>query len=122
MLLTIQRKEQGWESWRERLMSAAAEGPLLICPVVFAECSLGYASAEEAVMEFESIGLYYDPIQPRSAFLAGKIFLRYRNEGGVRETLLPDFLIAAHATLQADRLAAVDRGYLRRYFSELQLL
>lgn len=36
--------------------------------------------------------------------------------------LIPDFLIAAHAQIDCDRLAAADRGYLRRYFPELSLL
>ncbi len=54
--------------------------------------------------------------------LAGKIFRDYRKEGGPRTTILPDFLVAAHAAIQADSLATEDRGYLRAYFPAIQLL
>jgi len=33
--------------------------------------------------------------------------------------LIPDFLIAAHAQVDCDRLAAADRGYLRRYLPKV---
>ena len=39
-----------------------------------------------------------------------------------REHLVPDFLIGAHAQRQADQIAAIDRGYLRRYFPRLRIL
>lgn len=54
--------------------------------------------------------------------LAGKIFRQYRRDGGPREHLVPDFLIGAHARRQADRIAAIDRGYLRRYFPGLKVV
>lgn len=38
------------------------------------------------------------------------------------DRLIPDFLIAAHAQIDCDRLAAADRGYLRRYFPDLPVL
>ncbi|MGK0188260.1 MAG: hypothetical protein ACI9R3_004052 [Verrucomicrobiales bacterium] len=37
------------------------------------------------------------------------------------EHLVPDFIIAAHAQIQADRLAAIDRGYLREGFPNSNL-
>lgn len=122
VVILLQRREPGWEIWREALTRAATEGPLLISPVVFAECSTGFPNAEIALRQFESIQVHYDPISPKSAYLAGETFLRYRRDGGPRLHLIPDFLIAAHATVQAERLAAIDRGYLRSYFPGLTLL
>ena len=121
-LLLLLRRQPGWEAWRDLLAEAAAEGRLLISPVVFAECAPGYPSAEVACERFDAIQLHYDPITPEAAYLAGRTFLEYRHEGGPRETLIPDFLIAAHAAVQADRLAATDRGYLRRYFPRIPLV
>jgi predicted nucleic acid-binding protein len=122
VLLLILRKQKGWETWRGLLSRAAEEGLLLLCPVVFAECSVGFASAAEAKGRFDSLGMSYDPFSPESAWLAGQTFLKYRDRQGPREQLLPDFLVAAHAFVQADRLAALDRGYLRSYFPDLSIL
>jgi len=122
VLLCILRRQPGWESWRATLSRAAEEGSLALCPVVFAECANGFAGFAEALAKFDSLGIAYDPIDPAAAYLAGQTFLRYRREGGPRQHLIPDFLIAAHASVQADRLAAIDRGYLRTYFPALTLL
>jgi predicted nucleic acid-binding protein len=74
-------------------------------------------------MEFlGQLAISYDPISPEAAYLAGQTFKNYRKAGGPRDHLVPDFLIAAHAQIQANRLAAVDRGYLRTWFPELELL
>lgn len=122
VLLCILRRQTGWEEWQATLTRAAEEGGLVLCPVVFAECSMGFSEVKEARIQFDSLCIVYDAFSPESAFLAGQIFLRYRREGGPRQHLIPDFLIAAHASTQADRLAAIDRGYLRTYFQALPLL
>jgi predicted nucleic acid-binding protein len=122
VLLLILRCQAGYERWRSTLSRAAEEGTLVICPVVFAECSVGFSSAGEASAKFDALGILYDAFSPESSWMAGQTFLKYRKQQGPREHLLPDFLIAAHASVQADRLAALDRGYLRRYFPDLQRL
>jgi predicted nucleic acid-binding protein len=122
VILAIWGKEPGFERWERALKLAAEEGELCICPVVFAELSPGVDSAPALMDALCSLAISYDEINPDSARLAGLIHLRYRQEGGPREHLIPDFLIAAHAQEQCARLAAIDRGYLRRYFPNLTLV
>ena len=103
-------------------MSAASEGPLVISPVAFAELAPSALDVLELRETLNLMQISFDPISEEAAFLAGSMFRRYRQAGGPRQHLVPDFLIAAHAQVQAGRLAAIDRGYLRQWFPGLTLL
>jgi predicted nucleic acid-binding protein len=122
VLLLLVRKQSGWEAWRDCLNAAASEGQLLISPIAFAEFSIAYPDVEAAQADLDLLHIFYDPNMPATAYLAGQTFLSYRRNGGPRQNLIPDFLIAAHASVQAERLAALDRGCLRSYFPSLVIL
>jgi predicted nucleic acid-binding protein len=122
VLWAIIKKEVGHEQWLAALIRAASDGPLIISPIAFAELAPSTTDAA-ALNEFlNQLAISYDPITPTAAHLAGLTFKRYRQAGGPRMHLVPDFVIAAHAQLQANRLAAIDRGYLRQWFPDLRLL
>jgi predicted nucleic acid-binding protein len=55
------------------------------------------------------------------AYRAGSAFRRYRQRGGARTAILPDFIIAAHAEALGAILMTRDRG-LGSYFPDLTLL
>ena len=118
----IRKKESGYEGWQTLLEQAARSGQLCMCPVTFAEISPGHPNPAAVLRDLSLLATSYEEISPEAAFLAGEIHLRYRREGGPREHLIPDFLIAAHAQIQCSGLAAIDRGYLRRYFPRLKLI
>jgi predicted nucleic acid-binding protein len=54
-----------------------------------------------------------------AALAASDAWKAYRRRGGRRERLIADFLIGAHAQLQAERLLTRDRGF---YFAKLSVL
>tara|TARA_B100000401_G_C52753790_1_gene694586 strand:- start:645 stop:1043 length:399 start_codon:yes stop_codon:yes gene_type:complete len=122
VLWSLIKRQPGFESWQQVLWRAGQDGELVVCPIVFAEISPAFTSATHTLQNLQKIGVRYEQLEPTSAYLAGEIHTAYRRAGGHRTHILPDFLIAAHARLQADRLAAVDRGYLRHYFPDLPVL
>jgi predicted nucleic acid-binding protein len=122
VLFAVIKGEADAPAWTSALVEAAAEGFLLISPIVYAELAAGFSDIALLDAELARLNILYSPIEQPAAFAAGQIFRTYRQAGGPRLHMIPDFLVAAHALHQADRLAAIDRGYLRAYFPTLRLL
>lgn len=122
VLLAIVKAEPDAHAWTNLLSRAQADGDLVACEVVAAELFAALMDREKFDLTFSGLGIVFSPTSLESAQLAGQLFRQYRNQGGPREHLVPDFLIGAHALRQANQIAAVDRGYLRRYFPGLKVL
>jgi predicted nucleic acid-binding protein len=123
VLLDIATNDPRWASWSLReLDSAAIRGPVLINAVVYAEFSIGYARIEEVEEVLSDAGLELKEIPPPALFLAGKVFQRYRAQGGSRTGVLPDFFIGAHAAVARLPLLTRDPRRYRTYFSGIMLI
>ena len=122
VIWAVLNNEDGSDEWVETLLDAASGGTLIISPVAFAEIAPANPSAESLLDFLDGLSICYDEIKPTTAHLAGETFKQYRKAGGPRQHLIPDFMIAAHAQVQADQLATIDRGYTRIWFPELRVL
>lgn len=122
VLIAIAKAESDARKWTNRLVEAQNEGDLVICDVVAAEYFAILMDQEKFHESLSRLGIVFKPTSLESAQLAGRLFREYRRQGGPREHLIPDFLVGAHAQIQANRIAAIDRGYLRSYFPRLKIL
>ena len=105
------------------IRTASLQGQLILCECVVAEIRPAFAEQQDLEAFLNDWGLLFVPSTLDSALLAGRMLARQLQRKGEKQgRIRADFLIGAHAQLQADRLVARDRGYLRDYFAELTIL
>jgi predicted nucleic acid-binding protein len=104
------------------LEDAAAEGSLVVCDLVYAELCVHFPARQECDRFLESNEIRVEALDRDAHFLAGRIWRKYRQQGGPRSRILSDFLIGAHAQVQTNRLVSRDRGFYRKLFPSLAVL
>ena len=122
-LLAIFKDEPGAERYLDLIHQSLGQGAVVACEIVVAEVGALFETPAAFKAVLDRLGVIMQPVSFESACEAGRIFRAYRQAGGRRDHLIPDFIIGAHALRQASaRLIGADRGFFRTYFSSLHVL
>ena len=123
VLLDLVTDDLDWAEWSiEQLEAASLNGPLLINDVVYAELSVRYSRIEDLDAFLAAAAIEIAALPRPALFLAGKVFTRYRQSGGSRTGVRPDFFIGAHSAVSNLPLLTRDVGRYHTYFPSLTLV
>lgn len=112
-----------WFEWSASTLERLDQNnTMVINPIIYAECSVGFARIEEVETLFETLGFAMKPIPREALFLAGKAFLQYKKSKGEKGSVLPDFFIGAHAAVSGYSLMSRDKGRFSTYFPSVELI
>jgi len=121
--------EASTPSIRSELRTARSLGSLVICAPVYAELAAHPLEPERFMDRFFSDTgitvefLLDEDTWRRAAFAFAAHARRRRRSGGTSpKRVLPDFIIASHAFLRADRLFTLDPSRYQQDFPDLRLV
>jgi predicted nucleic acid-binding protein len=123
VLLDVLEDDPEWAAWSQAKLDAAiATDTLAINPIIYSELSIAFARIEELEAVIADASLNVEPIPREALFLAGKVFLRYRRARGIKQSVLPDFYVGAHAAIAHCPILTRDVARYRTYFPTVPLI
>ena len=122
VLLDIYKADAIWMPWSVKQLRSAKPGQLAINMVVYAELS-AYPTEHKLLDKFlATLSIQVLDLTRPAALLAGKAFRHYRQSGGTKTGVLPDFFIGAHAEAEKFKLLTRDAGRYKTYFPKIKLI
>jgi predicted nucleic acid-binding protein len=123
VLIDVLENDVKWAAWSQgKLDAVSATDTLVINAVIYSELSIAFERIEELEAVITEVSLAVEPIPREALFLAGKVFLNYRRSRGVKQSVLPDFYIGAHAAVMQWPILTRDIGRFRTYFPTVSLI
>lgn len=117
VLVDVLENDPDWADWSiAQLRAQSKVHNLAINPIIYSELSLTFSTVEALDQVLESLALRILEIPKPALFLAGKAYLQYRRNGGLKTNVLGDFFIGAHAAVSGLPLLTRDARRIRNYF------
>jgi len=111
-----------WLEWSLRELSKAKRGAILTNVVVYAELHTHDTAGPHIDAFLEKLGVQVMDVSRPAARLAAQAFITYRQRGGTKTGVLPDFFIGAHAVTDGHKLLTRDAGRYKTYFPKIKLI
>jgi predicted nucleic acid-binding protein len=112
-----------WMPWSvEALAQARRRGPVLTSWVVYAELHTHDTAGPHIDHLLNQLSVALVDMEKASAQMAAQAFRLYRQRGGTKTGVLPDFFIGAHAQSQGWTLLTRDGARYRTYFPDLAMV
>lgn len=123
VLIDVLEDDPEWAEWSlTQLRHRAQLTQLAINSIIYAELSIAFSRMEELDASLATMRLRQLEIPRPALFLAGKAFVRYRQQGGTKSNVLADFFIGAHAAVNHLPLLTRDIRRYRSYFPTVELI
>lgn len=123
VILDILTEDPRWFAWASRTLEDVGDRNVVaINPIIYAEISVRFSTIEALEEALPRDGFQRLPIPWEAAFLAAKVFVRYRRRGGNKTRPLPDFFIGAHAAVSGLSLLTRDPARYGSYFPKVRLI
>ena len=123
VILDIATADPHWFAWSANQLSHWLDaGEVLINAIVFGEIAFACAHIQEVDALLPAHLFLYRAIPREAAFLAARAHADYRARGGQRSSMLPDFLIGAHALVEHCLLLTRDPRRYQQAFPGLTLI
>jgi len=123
VLIDVLEDASPWADWSTlQLSRQAMVHELTLNPVIYAEISPSYELPAQLDSRLDQMEITFRDLSREALFLAGHVHRRYRRSGGLREQMLPDFLIGAHAMVLGCGILTRDARRYRNYFPRVPLV
>ena len=123
VLVDVLENDPEWVDWSiAQLQAQAKVHRLVINPIIYSELSLTFSTVEALDQVLHGMELQMLEIPKPALFLAGKAFVQYRRSGGVKNNVLGDFFIGAHAAVSGLPVLTRDTRRYKNYFPSVRLV